>query len=93
MPILYVAVFKGSVTAAEFATIDGNFNAVAKEYLAKAGRNAGKYTYETEGTTFNFLAQNGMSELCMVCQGAQCHLRRGSALQAIWQSMKSSDVP
>jgi vesicle-associated membrane protein 72 len=64
MPILYSAIFKGSVTAAQFSNIDGNFNAVAKEFLAKGqiGRNDGKFTYNVEGTTFNFLTKTGISK-------------------------------
>lgn len=65
MPILYVAVFKGSVTAAEYSSISGNFNAVAKEFLTKAARNEGKFTYPVEGTTFNFLSRTGITFLCV----------------------------
>ena len=40
----------------------GNFSAVAKEYLEKASRNDGKFTYVVEGTTFNFFTKEGTSE-------------------------------
>jgi vesicle-associated membrane protein 72 len=62
MPILYSAVFRGVINVADYSTIPGNFNAVAKEYLTKASRNDGKYTYVVEGTTFNFLTKDGTSE-------------------------------
>ena len=63
MPILYSSVFvKGTVNVAEFSTISGNFSAVAKEYLEKAARNDGKFTYVVEGTTFNFFTKEGTSE-------------------------------
>ena len=116
MPILYSAVFKGTVNVADFSTIPGaanvkpwlryrhsplgrlivlyhsvqsvkwlgcihhrmaawrlttaatlvawagNFSAVAKEYLEKASRNDGKFTYVVEGTTFNFFTKEGTSE-------------------------------
>jgi|LauGreStaDraftv2_3_1035109.scaffolds.fasta_scaffold251465_1 vesicle-associated membrane protein 72 len=62
MPILYSAVFRGTVNLADFSTISGNFSAVAKEYLEKAARNDGKFTYVVEGTTFNFFTREGTSE-------------------------------
>lgn len=63
MPILYSAVFRGTVNVADFSTITGNFSAVAKEYLEKAARNDGKFTYVVESTTFNFFTREGTSKL------------------------------
>ena len=62
MPILYSAVFRGTVNLADFSTITGNFSAVAKEYLERAARNDGKFTYVVEGTTFNFFTKEGTCE-------------------------------
>lgn len=73
MPILYSAVFRGTVNLADFSTITGNFSAVAKEYLEKAARNDGKFTYVVEGTTFNFFTKEGTceSEKSMSITGSQ----------------------
>ena len=38
------------------------FMKVAKEFLEKAGKNEGKFTYAVDGHTFNFLAKGGFSE-------------------------------
>ena len=35
---------------------------MAKEFLEKAGKNEGKFTYAVDGHTFNFLAKGGFSE-------------------------------
>jgi len=69
MPILYSAVFRGVINVADYSTIPGNFNAVAKEYLTKASRNDGKYTYVVEGTTFNFFTKDGTTFLCVADEG------------------------
>jgi len=62
MPLIYSSVSKGSVTVAEYAAFTGNFGSVAKEFLEKAGKNEGKFTYAVDGHTFNFLAKGGFSE-------------------------------
>jgi hypothetical protein len=35
---------------------------VAKDFLEKAGKNDGKFTYSVDGHTFNFLTRGGFSE-------------------------------
>ena len=62
MPLIYSSVSKGTVTVAEYAAFSGNFSSVAKEFLEKAGKNEGKFTYSVDGHTFNFLAKGGFSE-------------------------------
>lgn len=62
MPLIYSSVSKGTVTVAEYAAFTGNFGSVAKEFLEKAGKNEGKFTYAVDGHTFNFLAKGGFSE-------------------------------
>lgn len=62
MPLIYSSVSQGLVTLAEYAAYAGNFGAVAKDYLAKAGKNEGKFTYNVDGHTFNFLNRGGFSK-------------------------------
>lgn len=40
----------------------GNFSSVAKDFLEKAGKNDGKFTYSVDGHTFNFLTRAGYSK-------------------------------
>ncbi|GAX74087.1 hypothetical protein CEUSTIGMA_g1537.t1 [Chlamydomonas eustigma] len=63
MPLIYSSVSKGTTTVAEYAAFSGNFSSVAKEFLEKAGKNEGKFTYAVDGHTFNFLAKGGFTFL------------------------------
>lgn len=63
MPLLYSSVSRGTVTIAEYAAFSGNFSSVAKEFLEKAGKNEGKFTYTVDGHTFNFLSKGGFTFL------------------------------
>lgn len=47
---------------AEYAAFSGNFSSVAKDFLEKAGKNEGKFTYNVDGHTFNFLTKEGVSK-------------------------------
>ncbi len=62
MPLIYSSISQGTVTLAEYAAFSGNFGAVAKEYLTTAGKNEGKFTFNVDGHTFNFLNRGGFSE-------------------------------
>jgi vesicle-associated membrane protein 72 len=62
MPLIYSSVSHGTTTIAEHAAFSGNFASVAKEFLDKAGKNEGKFTYTVDGHTFNFLTKAGYSE-------------------------------
>ncbi len=62
MPLIYSSVSRGTVTLAEHAAFIGNFSSVAKDFLEKAGKNDGKFTYSVDGHTFNFLTRNGLSK-------------------------------
>lgn len=55
MPLIYSSVSRGVVPLSEYAAFSGNFSIVAKEFLEKAGKNDGKFTYTVDGHTFNFL--------------------------------------
>ncbi|EFJ40035.1 hypothetical protein VOLCADRAFT_78158 [Volvox carteri f. nagariensis] len=63
MPLIYSSVSQGTVTVAEYAAFSGNFGAVAKDYLEKAGKNEGKFTFNVDGHTFNFLNRGGFTYL------------------------------
>ncbi|GIL86019.1 hypothetical protein Vretifemale_14295 [Volvox reticuliferus] len=63
MPLIYSSVSQGTVTIAEYAAFSGNFGAVAKDYLEKAGKNEGKFTFNVDGHTFNFLNRAGFTYL------------------------------
>ncbi|KAG2452164.1 hypothetical protein HYH02_003196 [Chlamydomonas schloesseri] len=63
MPLIYSSVSQGTVTLAEYAAFSGNFGAVAKDYLEKAGKNEGKFTFNVDGHTFNFLNRCGFTYL------------------------------
>lgn len=63
MPLIYSSVSQGTVTVAEYAAFSGNFGAVAKDYLEKAGKNDGKFTFTVDGHTFNFLNRAGWTYL------------------------------
>lgn len=63
MPLIYASVSRGTSTIAEYAAFQGNFSSVGKEFLEKAGKNEGKFTYTVDGHTFNFLAKGGFTFL------------------------------
>ncbi len=62
MPLIYSSVSHGTVTIAEYAAFSGNFGAVAKDYLEKAGKTEGKFSFNVDGHTFNFLNRGGFSK-------------------------------
>ena len=63
MPLIYSSVSRGTTTVAEYAAFSGNFNSVAKDFLERAGKNEGKFTYTVDGHTFTFLTRAGLGEL------------------------------
>ncbi len=75
MPLIYSSVSKGTLTIAEYAAFSGNFSSVAKEFLEKAGKNEGKFTYAVDGHTFNFLAKGGYSESVQSCLARELSMR------------------
>ncbi|PNH06023.1 hypothetical protein TSOC_007676 [Tetrabaena socialis] len=63
MPLIYSSVSQGTTTVSEYAAFSGNFSAVAKDYLVQAGKNEGKFTFNVDGHTFNFLNRAGFTYL------------------------------
>ncbi|KAJ6717479.1 VESICLE-ASSOCIATED MEMBRANE PROTEIN 727 [Salix purpurea] len=58
--LIYSFVAKGNVVLAEHTTYSGNFSTIAVQCLQKLPSNSSKYTYSSEGHTFNFLIDNGL---------------------------------
>ncbi|GLC42334.1 hypothetical protein PLESTB_000658400 [Pleodorina starrii] len=65
MPLIYCSVSQDAVTLVEYAAFSGNFGSVAREYLDKAGSSDGKFTFNVDGHTFNFLNQGGFTYLAV----------------------------
>lgn len=61
MPLVYSAVARGPVILSEYAVFAGNFNQVAKDYLAKTHAGDGKFTYTVDSHVFSFLAHDGFT--------------------------------
>ncbi|KAB5539097.1 hypothetical protein DKX38_016630 [Salix brachista] len=58
--LIYSFVAKGNVVLAEHTSYSGNFSTIAVQCLQKLPSNSSKYTYSSEGHTFNFLIDNGL---------------------------------
>mmetsp|Transcript_29169 Transcript_29169/g.64467 ORF Transcript_29169/g.64467 Transcript_29169/m.64467 type:complete len:222 (+) Transcript_29169:243-908(+) len=65
MPLMYTSVSRGNVTIAEYAAFSGNFSSVAKDYLERAGKNEGQFTYSVDGHNFFFLNKAGYTYLAV----------------------------
>ncbi|KAI5575516.1 hypothetical protein POPTR_010G239900v4 [Populus trichocarpa] len=57
--LIYSFVAKGNVVLAEHTSYSGNFSTIAVQCLQKLPSNSSKYTYSSDGHTFNFLIDNG----------------------------------
>ncbi len=89
MPLIYSSVSQGLVTLAEYAAYAGNFGAVAKDYLAKAGKNEGKFTYNVDGHTFNFLNRGGFSK----CPQPECVTKGSFEATRQWEGPSKPPRP
>ncbi|KAF9675008.1 hypothetical protein SADUNF_Sadunf10G0186900 [Salix dunnii] len=58
--LIYSFVAKGNVVLAEHTSYTGNFSTIAVQCLQKLPSNSSKYTYSSDGHTFNFLIDNGL---------------------------------
>ncbi|KXZ50450.1 hypothetical protein GPECTOR_16g624 [Gonium pectorale] len=59
MPLLYSCVSQAFAVLADYAVVAGNFGAVAREYLVRAGQTEGRSVFLVDGHTFNFLHTGG----------------------------------
>ncbi|KAH8492641.1 hypothetical protein H0E87_022017 [Populus deltoides] len=63
--LIYAFVSRGTVILAEFTEFSGNFNSIAFQCLQKLPATNNKFTYNCDGHTFNYLAENGFT-YCVV---------------------------
>jgi len=61
--LIYVFVARGTVVLAEYTEFTGNFTTIAAQCLQKLPASNNKFTYNCDGHTFNYLVEDGFSEL------------------------------
>ncbi|OAY63617.1 putative vesicle-associated membrane protein 726 [Ananas comosus] len=61
--LIYSFVARGTVVLAEYTEFSGNFNTIAAQCLQKLPASNNKFTYNCDGHTFNYLVEDGFSEL------------------------------
>ncbi|CAH9124499.1 unnamed protein product [Cuscuta epithymum] len=65
--LIYSFVSRGTVILAEYTEFSGNFIDVAGQCLHKLPASDNKFTYNCDGYTFNYLAENGFT-YCIVAR-------------------------
>ncbi|XP_022873725.1 putative vesicle-associated membrane protein 726 [Olea europaea var. sylvestris] len=63
--LIYSFVARGTVILAEYTEFTGNFTSIAFQCLQKLPASNNKFTYNCDGHTFNYLAENGFT-YCVV---------------------------
>ncbi|MED6134942.1 hypothetical protein PIB30_041672 [Stylosanthes scabra] len=63
--LIYSSVARGTVIVAEYSEFTGNFADIALQCLQKLPATSNKFTYNTDGHTFNYLSHNGFT-YCVV---------------------------
>jgi vesicle-associated membrane protein 72 len=61
--LIYAFVSRGTVILAEYTEFTGNFTTIASQCLMKLPASNNKFTYNCDGHTFNYLVEDGFSEL------------------------------
>jgi hypothetical protein len=61
--LIYAFVARGTVVLAEYTEFTGNFTTIASQCLVKLPASNNKFTYNCDGHTFNYLVEDGFSEL------------------------------
>ncbi|KAE8721142.1 Detected protein of confused Function [Hibiscus syriacus] len=61
--LIYAFVARGTVVIADYTEFTGNFTAIASQCLQKLPATNNKFTYNCDGHTFNYLVDNGYSNL------------------------------
>ena len=61
--LIYAFVARGTVVLAEYTEFTGNFTTIAAQCLQKLPASNNKFTYNCDGHTFNYLVEDGFSEL------------------------------
>lgn len=67
--LIYSFVARGTVVLAEYTEFTGNFTSVATQCLQKLPASNNKFTYNCDGHTFNYYAENGYT-YCVVATEA-----------------------
>ncbi|CAA2959834.1 vesicle-associated membrane 726 [Olea europaea subsp. europaea] len=68
--LIYSFVARGTVILAEYTEFRGNFTRIAFECLQKLPASNNKFTYNCDGHTFNFLAENGFTYCVVAVESA-----------------------
>ncbi|CAA7054067.1 unnamed protein product [Microthlaspi erraticum] len=68
--LIYSFVARGTVILAEYTEFKGNFTSVAAQCLQKLPSSNNKFTYNCDGHTFNYLAENGFTYCVVVIESA-----------------------
>ncbi|CAI9778250.1 unnamed protein product [Fraxinus pennsylvanica] len=68
--LIYSFVARGTVILAEYTEFTGNFTRIAFECLQKLPASNNKFTYNGDGHTFNFLAENGFTYCVVAVESA-----------------------
>ncbi|MED6189394.1 hypothetical protein PIB30_095614 [Stylosanthes scabra] len=63
--LIYSSVARGTVIVAEYSEFTGNFADIALQCLQKLPATNNKFSYNTDGHTFNYLSHNGFT-YCVV---------------------------
>lgn len=64
--LIYSFVARGTMILAEYTEFSGNFSTIASQCLQKLPSSNNRFTYNCDGHTFNYLVDNGFSELWML---------------------------
>ncbi|KAL1188774.1 putative vesicle-associated membrane protein [Cardamine amara subsp. amara] len=68
--LIYSFVSRGTVILAEYTEFKGNFTSVAAQCLQKLPSSNNKFTYNCDGHTFNYLAENGFTYCVVAVESA-----------------------
>uniref|UniRef100_A0A7N0V851 Uncharacterized protein n=1 Tax=Kalanchoe fedtschenkoi TaxID=63787 RepID=A0A7N0V851_KALFE len=68
--LIYSFVARGTVILAEYTAFTGNFTSIAAQCLQKLPPNNNRFTYNCDGHTFNYLAENGFTYCIVAVESA-----------------------
>ncbi|WMV36153.1 hypothetical protein MTR67_029538 [Solanum verrucosum] len=70
--LIYSFVARGTVILAEYTEFTGNFTSIASQCLQKLPASNNKFTYNCDGHTFNYLVDDGFTNVLYFVQPAYC---------------------
>ncbi|KAK4778245.1 hypothetical protein SAY87_018432 [Trapa incisa] len=68
--LIYSFVARGTVILVEYTEFTGNFTSVASQCLQKLPSSNNRFTYNCDGHTFNYLAENGFTYCVVAIESA-----------------------